>query len=208
MDFVKLWKDPTKACFDDINGYLTDLVDDLIKSNFSRFKQLETFMKGLIWTEFEECRQKALRSLQQTLLREELPFTQNKPYFTSTTNQWLTRYRNAMPCKVAEGPWPLDDGYISELEVMAGVRAYFQVSYKRIIDDVPLTIEKELTRAFADNIQETLFQKLFTGDDAPTVEQMKDLLVEDPAVAARRESLMTKRDRLVEIKRKLDRFTD
>jgi len=113
-----------------------------------------------------------------------------------------------MPCTVAEGPWPLDDGYISELEVMAGVRAYFQVSYKRIIDDVPLTIEKELTRAFADNIQETLFQKLFTGDDAPTVEQMKDLLVEDPAVAARRESLMTKRDRLVEIKRKLDRFTD
>jgi len=42
MDFVKLWKDPTKACVDDINGYLTDLVDDLIKSNFSRFKQLES----------------------------------------------------------------------------------------------------------------------------------------------------------------------
>jgi hypothetical protein len=45
MNFVKLWKLPTEACFGDINVHLTDLVDNFIKANFSRFRQLEILTK-------------------------------------------------------------------------------------------------------------------------------------------------------------------
>jgi Tfp pilus assembly pilus retraction ATPase PilT len=79
---------------------------------------------------------------------------------------------------------------------------------QRIIDHVPLTVEQELTQRLANSIQNTLFQKLISGPGAPTEEKMKELLGEDPAVAARRELLQAKRDRLVEMKKRLDRFMD
>jgi hypothetical protein len=122
------------------------------------------------------------------------------------------------------------DDYAAERRVMADVRAYFQVSYKvpsahcvaqyislwiglplymqRVIDHVPLTIEQELTQTFASNIHDTLLQKLVGGPEAPTVERMKELLEEDPVMTARRNILQERRDRLVEIKRRLDRFMD
>ena len=79
---------------------------------------------------------------------------------------------------------------------------------QRVIDYIPLTIEHELNHALADNLQNSLFQNLFGGPDAPTVERMRELLGEDPATAASRESLQVRKSRLLEIKQRLDEFTN
>jgi hypothetical protein len=59
-----------------------------------------------------------------------MPYTQNGHYFTSTTQQWLKNYRDILLGRPHPFQLPPDHGYAAELEVMAGVRAYFQVSYK------------------------------------------------------------------------------
>jgi vacuolar protein sorting-associated protein 1 len=76
---------------------------------------------------------------------------------------------------------------------------------KRIIDYIPLTIEHSLNQAFAGCLQDQLFVGLnFGSEDA--AERLKDLLSENPRVAARRRELGDKWKRLSEIQRKLNDF--
>ncbi|EIN04160.1 hypothetical protein PUNSTDRAFT_138885 [Punctularia strigosozonata HHB-11173 SS5] len=99
---------------------------------------------------------------------------------------------------------PQDD-FGNELIVMADVRAYFQVAYKRVIDYVPLAIEHALNQAFAESLQDQLFAALdFSSADA--LDRFKELLSENPIVAAKRRELEDKRGRLAEIQRKLSEF--
>ncbi|EIN04192.1 hypothetical protein PUNSTDRAFT_146674 [Punctularia strigosozonata HHB-11173 SS5] len=99
---------------------------------------------------------------------------------------------------------PQED-FENELVVMADVRAYFQVAYKRIIDYVPLAIEHALNQAFAEGLQDQLFANLdFTSEDAS--ERFKELMSENPIVAAKRRELEDKRRRLADIQRKLNEF--
>jgi vacuolar protein sorting-associated protein 1 len=68
-----------------------------------------------------------------------------------------------------------------------------------------LTIEHSLNQAFAGYLQDQLFAGLdFGSEDA--AERLKDLLSENPRVAARRRELEDKWKRLSEIQRKLNDF--
>ncbi|KIJ57924.1 hypothetical protein HYDPIDRAFT_120172 [Hydnomerulius pinastri MD-312] len=103
---------------------------------------------------------------------------------------------------------PLDE-FEDELIVMADVRAYFQVAYKRIIDHIPLTIEHSLHQALAERLSASLLQGLLAdaasrGDFAG---RMKELVSEDPAIAVKRDNLQAERSSLLDIRRKLMNFT-
>ncbi|KAH9946711.1 hypothetical protein B0H21DRAFT_693224 [Amylocystis lapponica] len=97
------------------------------------------------------------------------------------------------------------DDFEEELEVMADVRAYFQVSYKRIIDNVPMTIQHTLNRALAQAMQNCLVAELHLGTSDAS-ERLEKLLVEDPGIEAKRMELEKKRARLLEIQVKLINF--
>ncbi|KAF8839211.1 hypothetical protein BDN67DRAFT_906014, partial [Paxillus ammoniavirescens] len=101
------------------------------------------------------------------------------------------------------------DAFEDELIVMADVRAYFHVAYKRIIDHVPLKIEHSLHRALAGKLSVTLLQSLVVDTTAggDFAERMKELASEDPAVALKRDHLQARRARLGEYKRKLMNFS-
>ncbi|KAI0686945.1 P-loop containing nucleoside triphosphate hydrolase protein [Cytidiella melzeri] len=92
--------------------------------------------------------------------------------------------------------------YEDELALMAEVRAYFKVAYKRIIDYVPLAIDHELLYAFADELQKNLISALgLSGVDA--VAKCAAYLAEDPNVVAEREELLARKTRLLSVQAEL-----
>ncbi|KIJ12479.1 hypothetical protein PAXINDRAFT_101195 [Paxillus involutus ATCC 200175] len=101
------------------------------------------------------------------------------------------------------------DAFEDELIVMADVRAYFHVAYKRIIDHIPLKIEHTLHQALAGKLSVTLLQSLIVDTTArgDFAERMKELASEDPAIALKRDHLQARRVRLHEYRRKLVNFS-
>ncbi|KAH7098197.1 P-loop containing nucleoside triphosphate hydrolase protein [Auriculariales sp. MPI-PUGE-AT-0066] len=99
---------------------------------------------------------------------------------------------------------PTDDTDTA-LDIMAEVRAYFQVAYKRFIDAVPLTIEAALVREFDGTLMTALIQSLqLLGPEArATCERW---VAEPPAVAVRRRELENQRRALEEASVLLNEF--
>ncbi|KAG1772028.1 P-loop containing nucleoside triphosphate hydrolase protein [Suillus occidentalis] len=98
--------------------------------------------------------------------------------------------------------------YEKELIVMADVRAYYHVAYKRIIDHLPLTIEHALHHALAEQLSQSLLTSLLTNvaSGANFSERMNELVSEDPSIAQKRTSLSTRKQRLSDIRRRLMTF--
>ncbi|KAL5492681.1 hypothetical protein ACEPAI_4128 [Sanghuangporus weigelae] len=94
------------------------------------------------------------------------------------------------------------DEFSEELTVMADVRAYFFIAYKRIIDNVPLAIEHALNQGLAEVMKKTLLQKLNLGA-ADAAKRLKELMEEDPDIALEREALKNKIEKLEEIEAEL-----
>ncbi|EGO00515.1 hypothetical protein SERLA73DRAFT_166837 [Serpula lacrymans var. lacrymans S7.3] len=81
------------------------------------------------------------------------------------------------------------------LIIMAGVRAYFQVSYKRFVDIIPLAIDHDLVLGLERGIQKAIVEDLqLTGPDVQ--ERCRFLLQEQPGIRSKREELERKRKRL------------
>ncbi|EAU91841.2 myxovirus resistance 1 [Coprinopsis cinerea okayama7 len=81
------------------------------------------------------------------------------------------------------------------IEIMADVRAYFQVAYKRFADNVPQAVDYELVRGIERNILSVLYSRL--GIDGPEGHRIcKELAHENHHVAAKRRDLEKKLERL------------
>ncbi|KAI0359461.1 hypothetical protein OH77DRAFT_1419958 [Trametes cingulata] len=96
------------------------------------------------------------------------------------------------------------DPYDAAIDIMAGVRAYFQVAYKRFSDYVPMAIDYELVLGL--DRDQALEKALRTGlgigsHDAHA--RCKELIQEPRHVAERREELMKKRERLETARKQL-----
>ncbi|KAL1720013.1 P-loop containing nucleoside triphosphate hydrolase protein [Schizophyllum commune] len=81
------------------------------------------------------------------------------------------------------------------LHIMADVRAYFQIAYKRFADNIPLAIDQELVRG----IERRLPYVLLTGlhIHGPNGERIcKELAEESPQVAMKREELRQRIERM------------
>ncbi|KAF7317274.1 hypothetical protein HMN09_00462700 [Mycena chlorophos] len=81
------------------------------------------------------------------------------------------------------------------LEIMADVRAYFQVAYKRITDNVPLAIDYELVRGVGRDLLPLLYTNLGVGGKEGE-RICRELAQESPNVANRREELTKRIERL------------
>ncbi|KAI0324481.1 hypothetical protein GY45DRAFT_1262750 [Cubamyces sp. BRFM 1775] len=97
---------------------------------------------------------------------------------------------------------PVVDAYEDELTLMAEIRAYFDISSKRLIDYIPQAIDEHLLYAFGEALLETLVEKLgLTIEDAGA--RCARYLAEDPDIAARREVLLAKKQRLDKVHKEL-----
>ncbi|KAF8805211.1 hypothetical protein BYT27DRAFT_7258317 [Phlegmacium glaucopus] len=81
------------------------------------------------------------------------------------------------------------------LSIMADVRAYFQVAYKRFVDNITLAIDVELVRGVERGVLEELYSKLgINGEDGARI--CRELAQESPQVADKRADLLKKLERL------------
>ncbi|KAK7676574.1 hypothetical protein QCA50_020450 [Cerrena zonata] len=97
------------------------------------------------------------------------------------------------------------DIYEQEMDVMAEVRAYFHVPYKRVIDNIPMTIDHTFLFSFSELLQSFLIEKLALGT-ADSASRCAKYLSEDPGVVAEREELLSKKKRLDSIRTELVNF--
>ncbi|KIJ68778.1 hypothetical protein HYDPIDRAFT_107023 [Hydnomerulius pinastri MD-312] len=95
--------------------------------------------------------------------------------------------------------------YEDELHVMAEVRGYFQVAYKRMIDNIPLLLDHLFTKAVARHLQPFLITKLGIGS-ADSKDRLAMYLEEDPHVVARRVELVARKTRLEAVETELQTF--
>ncbi|KAF8063625.1 P-loop containing nucleoside triphosphate hydrolase protein [Lyophyllum atratum] len=219
LKFTSLWDGPTMSCFEDIFARCSDFIQDLTAQHFGQFKDLQKHVASITKAELDKCKAETLHTLMKMLRLESIPaFTQNTEHFSSEANHWLQQYYTARYSETSvlrpairnqhvlsnHREYDIAEGDHAALAVMANVRAYFQVAYKRIIDYIPLSIEHELSQALANTLQKSLLESLLTHTDV--ARNMKAMLTEDPALAKRRAFLEDRRDRLLQIKHRLDMF--
>ncbi|KAF4598880.1 hypothetical protein EYR38_007292 [Pleurotus pulmonarius] len=88
------------------------------------------------------------------------------------------------------------------MTIMAEVRAYFQVAYKRFVDNIPLAIDQELILGLERDILPTLYSRLgLNSEDGMRICQ--ELTQESPQVAGKREELKKRWERLSAASREL-----
>ncbi|KAI8976327.1 P-loop containing nucleoside triphosphate hydrolase protein [Trametes punicea] len=98
---------------------------------------------------------------------------------------------------------PLDE-FEDVLIIMADVRSYFEVTYKRFADDIPEEIKANLLLGSVKGLQDHLVNELLRAPDA--AQRLQKLVQEDPEIKRRRTVLQDRRRRLMEIKTRLDNF--
>ncbi|KAI9568111.1 P-loop containing nucleoside triphosphate hydrolase protein [Boletus coccyginus] len=257
--FTTLWFAPAEKCLASINDVLDDVIQQLAKTHFGRFRFLQDKISAFIHPDIEDYKNRALAAVRETLGVEITPiYTQNLKDFENLRGGWLNKYRKArqkpreyliceegsykgaadypsispaMPNRFNESaPSPESqallylskagyrgltvddlvrlsprDQFEDELVVMADVRAYFTLAYKRIIDHIPLKIEQSLHQALAEKLSVSLLQRLMvdTTSTGNFADRMRELVSEDPATEAKRTQLESKRTRLQEMKRRL-----
>ncbi|KAG8705909.1 hypothetical protein FRC09_002697 [Ceratobasidium sp. 395] len=97
---------------------------------------------------------------------------------------------------------PADFSQEAALEIMASVRAYYQVAYKRFADNIPLAIDQRFIHAFDETISITLVAGLsISAQDAR--ERCAAWLAESQAVVRQRAELLDRKSRLTEAKKEL-----
>ncbi|KAI0641574.1 P-loop containing nucleoside triphosphate hydrolase protein [Trametes meyenii] len=233
--FMKHWPVAVAACFDRTAEDLRAVVLREVSSekHFGRFPKLENLMKSNLVVQLEDYVAHSRIFVENALGRERAPYgTQNTPHLEVMRNRWLLRYKIAWEThdraqlSVPHGPHHLSvrqgyttttrqhfprlldhrDTFEDEIAVMADVRAYFEVVYKRFADDVPETIKLNLLVNFVKSLRSYLIEQLQLGKDDAT-ERMQGLLVEEPHVANERKRLKDLIKRLEQIKNKLRNFT-
>ncbi|KIM19796.1 hypothetical protein M408DRAFT_334259 [Serendipita vermifera MAFF 305830] len=80
------------------------------------------------------------------------------------------------------------DSADTAIEIMAEVRAYYQVAFKRFVDYIPMIIDFELLKGFDRTLDDALFKGMALGEDQLR-QRCEAFLKEDPAIVRRRELL-------------------
>ena len=175
--------------------------------------------------EFSENRKEAaIKQVKWVLELESDPFTLNQDYLDDYRRKILDRFmeqrRNLLGVHVAsisKEPWnPTQNA----LEIMATVHAYFQgrcfapkavkllriftrqVAYKRVVDNVPLTVDRELVRIKKRDFHEAIILGLeITGPDAR--KRCEVFLAEKREIIELRKELKIRLERLLEVQKEL-----
>ncbi|KAK0441267.1 P-loop containing nucleoside triphosphate hydrolase protein [Desarmillaria tabescens] len=202
--FTKKWSNPSMQCFDESRRV----------RHVDGFKPLETRIRALVRAQMEMCKSEALVILGKAVKLETSPVYTQVPQYSMERSKWFKRFYSVYTNPNRHWDYianpsllpPVREATEDEeaLLVMAKVREYFEIAYKRFIDNIPLTIEHELHQTLLPRLSESLIKDM-GGQNAS--ERAKELLTEDPEIAMRRNVLQERIARLEEIKRRLYAFS-
>ncbi|KAJ7189190.1 P-loop containing nucleoside triphosphate hydrolase protein [Mycena filopes] len=97
------------------------------------------------------------------------------------------------------------DEYETEIMLMSGVRAYFQVSFKRVIDHIPGLIDTKFVKALAKGLQANLIREFKLGQPEGHA-RCAEYLTEDAALVAKRGELAQRVKMLEGVRRDLLKY--
>ncbi|KAK7030959.1 hypothetical protein VNI00_013906 [Paramarasmius palmivorus] len=228
---TRRWFTPAEALCKEVFELTSHVVGELIGDHFSDFGQgsLERQIRRIVQGYMRERYEHTQNQLDWFVKLEERPSTLNTHYFTDLSRQVLRVLHEAAHRRIClQGESleiheallafagisgisdckPVDlqrllpaDEMEPALKIMAEVRAYFQVAYKRFVDMVPLTIDYELVRGLDRDILTTLLSGLdIHGKDGIRI--CREFAQESPQLAGRREELSKKLERFAVCERR------
>jgi hypothetical protein len=98
-----------------------------------------------------------------------------------------------------------EDEYHAELDVMSHVAAYFDISSKRLIDDIPQVFETVFAGDFGEKLRNSLTTNLNLIDEKG-LDNCQRYIRDEPNVQAKRDHLDRLRSILENAKETIDRF--
>ncbi|KAL8280533.1 hypothetical protein RQP46_007181 [Phenoliferia psychrophenolica] len=230
---IQSWKELALECLNEIRPLVVDAVTQTVEDHFGRYSQgpLRGAVLALAIEEVEKLYHDSRESIEWLARLNETPFTQNTHYLSATREKVLAHYlslrRNwngesqygafmdqalaslaqiGLPASKETLPKLFsDDEYLEELIVMAETRAYFQIAYKRVIDDVPLAIDCDLIRPLGEHMLEALLRGLGVNSEGGAA-KASAWLSESPTVTMERKELSRKKESLETARRELRSF--
>jgi len=89
------------------------------------------------------------------------------------------------------------------LKIMADVRAYFQVSFKRFVDNTVKAIDEELVLGLSNGLQDALMSG-FKLDSPDAHDTCARLIAEQPHIAEKRKNLIAHQQKLLLARKELN----
>ncbi|KAH8117943.1 P-loop containing nucleoside triphosphate hydrolase protein [Phellopilus nigrolimitatus] len=226
------WPSHFRACFDEVHDAYQSCLDNLLARHFQKFTNGGLFdqVRNIVDSELALAKESALDRIDWLLKLENPPFTLNDFYFSDYRERYLTSYRKQRQTDMCPNPESIrsalkylseirfkkireedlskldgPDPFEQELMLMAEVSAYFRVAYKRVIDNLPRSIDHDFLRSLKDRMQDALITGLGL-DGTDNKEIAGRYLSEDPDITARRTGLEITKKSLEGINRKLNTF--
>ncbi|KAJ8090250.1 hypothetical protein PM082_018846 [Marasmius tenuissimus] len=195
---VSQWPGPTEACASKVFENSWKVLEELIREYFRDYDDLRELVRKATFDNYKTCYDRARKALEEALKEEKSPLhTQNVHYYASQKELWKNRLTAA--CGHPQSmEWP------GELELMASVRAYWKVAFKRFIDVIPRRIEHKLNRDFNDSLTEQLRTEIM---DKTSHERVEILMDENREIAEKRSRLLDSIKRLKEVEELVGSYT-
>ncbi|KAL1689987.1 P-loop containing nucleoside triphosphate hydrolase protein [Schizophyllum commune] len=206
------WTEPAVQCFGHVADNTHRVVDKLVEAHFGQFGSLKEHVRDIIHEKFKDISAAAEQSVQNVIKLDtgDPRYTQNLTDLEAATTRWNTKF---CQCNSDWATHAIDESLVmgsaevatknrDAIMLMARVRAYCEVAAKRIVDTVPLTIEQRLVQQVAEGMLPTLLSAL----EREKPEEKRAMLDEEEEVASSRRSLRARKDRLLKIQDRLDRW--
>jgi len=220
--FCETWAASSYECLADVHEATVEKLDDLIDRHFGQYGTtgLLDKVRAVVEAQIEQSQTVTKGRIESMLNLEDSPFTLNNRSFASYKTKCLAMYKEARQTPkfplsghpvydiipafkragvtvAPEDLWKLcgPDSYEDELNVMAETAAYFQIAYKRIIDDIPRVIDYGFLHSITKGIQDRLVEALKLSSQSAT-EKATLYLAEDEKVRLKRQSLQKKKEQL------------
>ncbi|KAK4703407.1 protein mago nashi, partial [Phenoliferia sp. Uapishka_3] len=231
LDVIQSWKQLSLDCLEAVRPVVNQAVEKAVQEIFPQ-GALHAAVLSIVTEEVDKLYRQSRGQIEWLSRLNDMPFTQNTHYFSSTRQKLITHYRATRqdwdlheqdPDQLSEAQSALaqiklpssedslaglfpDDDYAEELAVMAETRAYFQIACKRVIDDVPLAIDCDLIRPIGgDGILGALLQGLSVHTAAGPA-KASEWLAESCVITAEREGLLRDRECLLQARSDLKSF--
>ncbi|KAF8997232.1 P-loop containing nucleoside triphosphate hydrolase protein [Hymenopellis radicata] len=203
---LEYWPHFVETCADAVFFGLGEMLDVKIEQTFGRFGNLKQSVSNVVNELLNEIQENAAKHLKWLLELEHHPFTLNTHYLESYREKYLKKYQEERSQATPDENDQPADAASPEIVLMAEVRAYFQVAYKRIIDNVPRAIDYDGLIALSSRVNAALVRGLGVDTEGSST-RLKEYFAEDPEVSDLRAELQAKQKRLEEITTRLSGFS-
>ncbi|KAL4066187.1 P-loop containing nucleoside triphosphate hydrolase protein [Scleroderma citrinum] len=236
IEVLQKWKKPALNLFDVVYDILRADVEQIVDRHFAEIGRGGAKQSVLmtVHDHLDAAASRTKERIHWLLQLEGSPVTLNTHYFSEYRDKFLAYYKGVRDkngytshilktagvqkvisslAEIGLNTQPEDlakllpaDPMEAAITIMASVRAYFQVAYKRFVDIIPMAIDYELIRGLERGLDQALRDGLqLTGTDAH--ERCAALLREPASVAMKRQEVLKKLERLREARKELRKLS-